>query len=71
MIFYLFFLQVETESGTLIPDVSGFLQYRVTKEAIGKSISFTCTPIRDDGIAGESRTCMGHERVRPGSFYIH
>ncbi|XP_059666134.1 187-kDa microtubule-associated protein AIR9 isoform X2 [Cornus florida] len=59
--------EVETDSGSLIPEVSGLLQYRVTKDAIGKFISFTCTPIRDDGIVGESRTVIGQERVRPGS----
>ncbi|KAL0011814.1 hypothetical protein SO802_006922 [Lithocarpus litseifolius] len=59
--------EVETDSGSLIPEVSGLLQYRVTKDAIGKFISFQCTPIRDDGIVGEPRSCMGQERVRPGS----
>lgn len=58
--------EVETDPGILIPDVSGCLQYNVTKDAIGKFISFTCTPIRDDGIVGESRTCMGQESVQPG-----
>ncbi|KAK7852586.1 187-kda microtubule-associated protein air9 [Quercus suber] len=43
----------------------GLLQYRITKDAIGKFISFQCTPIRDDGIVGEPRSCMGQERVRP------
>ncbi|KAK2991031.1 hypothetical protein RJ640_018026 [Escallonia rubra] len=62
-----YFREVETESGTLVPEASGLLQYRITKEAIGKFISFTCTPIRDDGIVGEPRTCIGQERVRPGS----
>lgn len=59
--------ELDTDSGTLIPEVSGFLQYRITKDAIGKFISFQCTPIRDDGIVGEPRTCMGQDRVRPGS----
>ncbi|XP_057971339.1 187-kDa microtubule-associated protein AIR9 [Malania oleifera] len=59
--------EVETDSGTLIPEVSGLLQYRITKEAIGKFISFKCTPMRDDGIMGEPRICMGQEHVRPGS----
>nr|GEV11699.1 187-kDa microtubule-associated protein AIR9 isoform X1 [Tanacetum cinerariifolium] len=59
--------EVETDPGTLIPEVSGSLQYSVTKDAIGKFISFTCTPLRDDGIVGEPRTCMGQERVQPGS----
>ncbi|PWA81634.1 outer arm dynein light chain 1 protein [Artemisia annua] len=59
--------EVETDPGMLIPEVSGSLQYSVTKDAIGKFISFTCTPLRDDGIVGEPRTCMGQERVQPGS----
>ncbi|KAF7120869.1 hypothetical protein RHSIM_Rhsim13G0119900 [Rhododendron simsii] len=59
--------EVETDSGTLIPEVSGLLQYRLTKDAIGKFISFKCIPIRDDGIVGEPRTCIGQERVQPGS----
>ncbi|KAK3188669.1 hypothetical protein Dsin_028230 [Dipteronia sinensis] len=59
--------EVETDSGTLIPEVSGLLQYRINKDAIGKFISFQCIPVRDDGIVGEPRTCMGQERVRPGS----
>ncbi|XP_052179549.1 187-kDa microtubule-associated protein AIR9 [Diospyros lotus] len=62
-----FLHEVETDSGNLIPEASGLLQYRVTKDAIGKFISFSCTPIRDDGIVGEPRTCMGQERTRPGS----
>lgn len=62
-----FLHEVETDSGSLIPEVSGLLQYRITKEAIGKFISFQCTPIRDDGIVGEPRICMGQERFRPGS----
>ncbi|KAF8413517.1 hypothetical protein HHK36_001507 [Tetracentron sinense] len=59
--------EVETDLGALIPEASGLLQYRITKYAIGKLISFKCTPIRDDGIVGEPRTCLGQERVRPGS----
>ncbi|XVE67511.1 hypothetical protein DITRI_Ditri08aG0166900 [Diplodiscus trichospermus] len=59
--------EVENDTGTLIHEVSGLLQYRVTKDAIGKFISFQCTPVRDDGIVGEPRTCLGQERVRPGS----
>ncbi|KAE7996085.1 hypothetical protein FH972_000834 [Carpinus fangiana] len=59
--------ELETDSGSLIPEASGLLQYHITKDAIGRFISFQCTPIRDDGIVGEPRTCMGQERVRPGS----
>lgn len=63
-------LQVETDIGTQIPEVFGLLQYRVSKDAIGKFISFQCTPVRDDGVVGEPRTCMGQERVRPGNLII-
>ncbi|XP_057465602.1 187-kDa microtubule-associated protein AIR9 isoform X2 [Actinidia eriantha] len=59
--------EVETDPGTLIPEVSGLLQYRITKDAIGKFISFKCTPIRDDGIVGAPKSCIGQERVHPGS----
>ncbi|XP_050222045.1 187-kDa microtubule-associated protein AIR9 isoform X2 [Mercurialis annua] len=59
--------EAETDSGTLIPEGSGVLQYRITGDAIGKFISFQCVPVRDDGIIGEPRTCIGQERVRPGS----
>ncbi|KAG6695757.1 hypothetical protein I3842_09G113900 [Carya illinoinensis] len=59
--------EVETDSGSLLPEVSGLLQYRITKAAISKFISFQCIPIRDDGIVGEARTCIGQERVCPGS----
>lgn len=65
------FLQVENDTGSLIPEVSGLLQYRIPKDAIGKFISFTCTPVRDDGVSGEPRTCTGQERIRPGNFTKH
>lgn len=56
-----------TDTGSIIHEMLGLLQFRVTKDAIGKFISFTCTPIRDDGFVGESKSCMSQERVRPGS----
>lgn len=59
--------EIENDSGTLIPEVLGLLQYRITKDVIGKFISFQCTPVRDDGIMGEPRICMAQERIRPGS----
>ncbi|XP_038987888.1 187-kDa microtubule-associated protein AIR9 isoform X2 [Phoenix dactylifera] len=62
-----FLHETETDIGALIPEVSGLLQYRITKDAIGKFISFKCTPVRDDGTVGEPRTFLGQERVRPGS----
>lgn len=63
-------VQVEGDLGSLIPDVSGLLQYRIAKEAIGKFISFQCTPVRDDGVVGDLRICMGQERVRPGKAFV-
>lgn len=47
--------------------MTGLLQYRIGKDAIGKFLSFRCTPVRDDGIVGDPRTCFGQERIRPGS----
>ena len=61
-----FNVQVENDPGNPVPEVSGLLQYRISKDAIGKFISFQCTPVRDDGIVGEPRTCFGQERFRPG-----
>lgn len=57
----------ENELGTLIPEATGQLQYQITKDAVHKFISFKCLPIRDDGVVGEVRTTMSHERVKPGS----
>lgn len=61
-------MQNETDSGTLIPEASGFLQYRITKDAVDKFVSFKCTPVRDDGSVGEPRTCLGLDRVQPGDY---
>ncbi|KAM7256967.1 hypothetical protein ACFE04_012708 [Oxalis oulophora] len=62
-----FIHEVETEIGTPVPESSGHLQYRIPKDAIGTFVSFQCSPVREDGIVGEPRTCTGQERVRPGS----
>ncbi|KAH9610756.1 hypothetical protein KSS87_003287, partial [Heliosperma pusillum] len=59
--------EVETASGTLVHEASGHLQYRIPKTAIGKFVSFKCTPARDDGTIGEPRICIGQERVRAGT----
>lgn len=59
--------EVENGLGAMIPEFSGLLQYRIAKDAIGKFISFKCTPVRDDGTMGEPKTCIGQERVRPGT----
>nr|XP_010905429.1 187-kDa microtubule-associated protein AIR9 isoform X2 [Elaeis guineensis] len=58
--------EAETSIGASIPEASGLLQYRITKDAIGKFVSFKCTPVRDDGTVGEPRTFLSQERVRPG-----
>ena len=64
--------QTEDDEGSPASEASGSLQYHVSKEAIGKFVSFKCTPIRDDGIVGEARAFMGKDRVTPGAsvFYI-
>ncbi|KAJ6832033.1 187-kDa microtubule-associated protein AIR9 [Iris pallida] len=59
--------ETETDAGVLIPEASGRLQHRIAKDAIGKFISFKCTPVRDDGTLGEPRVSMGQERVHPGT----
>ncbi|TKW30421.1 hypothetical protein SEVIR_2G035700v4 [Setaria viridis] len=58
--------ETEDDEGTPASEASGLLQYRVSKEAIGKFVSFKCTPIRDDGIVGEARVFIGKDRVTPG-----
>ncbi|KAL5977389.1 hypothetical protein ACLOJK_021735 [Asimina triloba] len=55
--------EIESDAGVLISEASGLLQYRVTKDAIGKFISFQCTPVRNDGSVGEPRICLGQERI--------
>ncbi|XP_078436682.1 outer arm dynein light chain 1 protein isoform X2 [Wolffia australiana] len=65
---YKWFLhESETDPGSLILEASGSLQYRITKEAIGKFVSFECTPMRDDGSIGEPKTCFGLDKIQPGS----
>ncbi|KAL9252679.1 187-kDa microtubule-associated protein AIR9-like protein [Drosera capensis] len=57
----------EIGSGDSLLEVSGLLQYRISKDAIGKFVSFECTPVCDDGTMGEPKMYMGQERVRAGS----
>lgn len=59
--------ETEDDEGSLVSEASGLLQYRATKEAIGKFVSFKCIPIRNDGIVGEPRVFIGKDRVTPGS----
>ncbi|MCO5582339.1 hypothetical protein L7F22_036233 [Adiantum nelumboides] len=56
----------ESDLGILITSASGLLQYKVSADAINKLISFRCTPVREDGTAGESRSTMMQEYVQPG-----
>ncbi|KAK3126367.1 hypothetical protein QOZ80_7AG0555520 [Eleusine coracana subsp. coracana] len=56
----------EDDEGTPVSGASSLLQYHVTKEAIGKFVSFKCTPTRDDGIVGEPRIFIGKDRVTAG-----
>ncbi|XP_078162701.1 outer arm dynein light chain 1 protein isoform X2 [Carex rostrata] len=57
----------EGDEGELLQEATGLLQYRIAKDAIGKYISFECTPVRDDGTIGEPRIHLSTEPVRPGS----
>lgn len=62
-------LQTEDDEGSLVSEASGLLQYQVTKEAVGKFLSFKCIPIRNDGILGEPRVFTGKDRVTPGVLF--
>ncbi|KAG0500752.1 hypothetical protein HPP92_000824 [Vanilla planifolia] len=61
------FLSTEGAAGVLIAKGVGLLQCLITKDYIGKLISFECTPVRDDGIVGELRTFLAAVQVRSGS----
>lgn len=56
----------ESDFGVPIPTANGLLQYKITADAINKLVSFKCTPVRDDGMVGESRSTMVQEYIRPG-----
>lgn len=55
----------ECDFGVPIPSANGLLQYKITADAVNKLVSFRCTPVRDDGTDGESRSSMVQEFVRP------
>jgi hypothetical protein len=57
----------ENDPGTLVPEVAGQLQYKLTRQAVNKIVSFKCKPVREDGLAGEWKVTFGMERVRAGS----
>ncbi|KAJ7530247.1 hypothetical protein O6H91_15G086300 [Diphasiastrum complanatum] len=56
----------EYDPGSTLPEARQQLQHFVTKEAVHKLISFRCTPVRDDGTVGETRSTMSQERIRAG-----
>eukprot|EP00250_Pteridium_aquilinum_P034177 c7193_g1_i1 orf=271-5415(-) len=56
----------ENDYGVAIPSANGLLQYKITADAVNKLVSFRCTPVREDGTAGESRSTILQEFVRPG-----
>ncbi|KAL6880549.1 hypothetical protein ACP4OV_012114 [Aristida adscensionis] len=58
--------ETEDDEGTPVSEASGLLQYNVSREAVGKFVSFKCTPIRNDGIVGEPKVFIGKDRVMPG-----
>ncbi|KAK9155120.1 hypothetical protein Sjap_002600 [Stephania japonica] len=62
-----FIHEAEADPGVLIPEASGHLEYHIVKDAIGKFISFKCTPVREDGTIGDPKIAFGQERVRAGS----
>lgn len=51
----------------MIEEATGLLHYRIAKDAIGKYISFECTPVRDDGTVGEPKVHLSTDPVRPGT----
>ncbi|KAJ3670004.1 hypothetical protein LUZ60_010328 [Juncus effusus] len=57
----------ESSEGELIQDATGDLHYRISKDAIGKYVSFKCTPVRDDGTIGEPIVHFSSSPVQPGS----
>ncbi|MFS8007645.1 hypothetical protein Hanom_Chr14g01263521 [Helianthus anomalus] len=57
------YFYVETDPGILIPEVLGCLQYNISLKTLSVNL--------DDGIMGESRTCMGQERIRPGNCCLY
>ncbi|CAM6096301.1 unnamed protein product [Calypogeia fissa] len=58
--------QNESDIGTIIPTAMGRLEYEITRQAVNKFVSFRCTPVRDDGTVGESKTVFGSERIGSG-----
>ena len=56
----------ENDSGTLVPEAEGQLQYRISRQAVNQLVSFRCRPVRDDGLIGEWKSTFGMERTRAG-----
>lgn len=57
----------EIDPGSPVPEAEGQLQYRITKQAVNKLISFRCRPVRDDGITGEWKSTFGTEKIHAGT----
>jgi hypothetical protein len=57
------FLQNEQDPGVLIPGSIGLKERVLTKRDVGKLVSFKCTPRREEGLEGPSRTAMSPDRI--------
>ncbi|CAK9872005.1 unnamed protein product [Sphagnum jensenii] len=53
--------------GTSIPEAAGQLQYRITKQAVNRFLSFRCKPVRDDGLQGDWQSTFTADRIQAGS----
>ncbi|CAM6071507.1 unnamed protein product [Sphagnum tenellum] len=56
----------KSDQGTSIPEARGQLQYRITKQAVNKFLSFRCKPVREDGLHGEWQSMFATERICAG-----
>jgi hypothetical protein len=61
----------ENDPGTPVLEAEGQLQYRISKQAVNKLISFRCRPVRDDGITGDWQITFGTEKIHAGSPKLH
>lgn len=55
--------QNEQDPGVLIPGSVGLKERLLTKRDVGKLVSFKCTPRREEGLEGPSRTAMSPDRI--------
>lgn len=56
-------LQNEQDPGVLISGSVGLKERVLTKRDVGKLVSFKCTPRREEGLEGPSRTAMSPDRI--------